>query len=422
MRLRDLIDGAAAPRFTADGALAEPLVVVDLDAGPEWHLTPLVGQELRSPHVPVIGISAQPLPAEAGAVIDFFDLTLAPDGPGRSWVRGGSEELARLTDSIKAHPHAAFTVAGLLRTTELLPVAQGLVAESLAYSVLLGGPEFAAWRRSRSRPHTRTHPGSSSAFSAAAPDAGPVAQPAPIPPTGLRVSSIHQLAVRPNSEPISSSDFEPTRARNSCSEHASQSSPAHNPIPRTSPAAHTLTAADPVTLTRDSDVLKIELNRPERSNAYSTAMRDGLLEALFLAETDPTIKVIELSGVGKNFCSGGDLGEFGTATDQVAAHAVRLQASAGLAISRLADRLRPRLHGACIGAGIELPSFADHVVARPDTWFQLPELRMGLLPGAGGTVSITHRIGRWRTAYLALSGAPIELSTALNWGLVDEQV
>jgi enoyl-CoA hydratase/carnithine racemase len=45
---------------------------------------------------------------------------------------------------------------------------------------------------------------------------------------------------------------------------------------------------------------------------------------------------------------------------------------------------------------------------------------MGLIPGAGGTVSITRRIGRWRTAYLALSGLPIDAPTALNWGLVDE--
>ena len=51
---------------------------------------------------------------------------------------------------------------------------------------------------------------------------------------------------------------------------------------------------------------------------------------------------------------------------------------------------------------------------------RLPEIAMGLIPGAGGTVSITRRIGRWRTAYLALSGLPIDAPTALDWGLVDE--
>jgi enoyl-CoA hydratase/carnithine racemase len=50
----------------------------------------------------------------------------------------------------------------------------------------------------------------------------------------------------------------------------------------------------------------------------------------------------------------------------------------------------------------------------------LPELALGLIPGAGGTVSITRRIGRWRTAYLVLSGVTIDAATALGWGLVDE--
>ena len=58
-------------------------------------------------------------------------------------------------------------------------------------------------------------------------------------------------------------------------------------------------------------------------------------------------------------------------------------------------------------------------MARPHTTCRLPELAMGLIPGAGGTVSITKRIGRWRTAYLALSGEPIATDTALVWGLID---
>jgi enoyl-CoA hydratase/carnithine racemase len=89
-------------------------------------------------------------------------------------------------------------------------------------------------------------------------------------------------------------------------------------------------------------------------------------------------------------------------------------------VHRLRDRVRADLHGACIGAGIELPAFAGRLSARPDTLIRLPEIVMGLIPGAGGTVSITRRVGRWRTAYLALSGLPIDAPTALDWGLVDE--
>ena len=77
------------------------------------------------------------------------------------------------------------------------------------------------------------------------------------------------------------------------------------------------------------------------------------------------------------------------------------------------------MHGACIGAGVELPAFAARVVAAPDAFFALPEVAMGLVPGAGGTVSLPRRIGRRRTAYLALTGARLDSRRALDWGLVD---
>ena len=85
----------------------------------------------------------------------------------------------------------------------------------------------------------------------------------------------------------------------------------------------------------------------------------------------------------------------------------------------LGAKLEFQLHRACIGAGIELPAFAAHVVAARNTFMQLPEIQFGLLPGAGGTVSIAKRIGRHRTAYLALSARRINAATALQWGLID---
>ncbi len=72
-----------------------------------------------------------------------------------------------------------------------------------------------------------------------------------------------------------------------------------------------------------------------------------------------------------------------------------------------------------MGAGVELPPFAGRVVARADATFRLPEVGMGLVPGAGGTVSIPRRVGRQRAAWLALTGSAIDAQTALDWGLVD---
>jgi hypothetical protein len=178
-------------------------------------------------------------------------------------------------------------------------------------------------------------------------------------------------------------------------------------------------AAQPVLLRRVDDRLMIRLNRPERRNAYGREMRDALVEALRLALYDDSVAQVLIDGAGPVFCAGGDLDEFGTAPDPVTAHLVRTRAGAGRLIDQLADRVQVRVHGWCVGAGIELPAFAGHVAAAPDTLFRLPELGMGLIPGAGGTVGIPRRIGRWRTLYLALTGRALDVATALDWGLVD---
>jgi enoyl-CoA hydratase/carnithine racemase len=236
-----------------------------------------------------------------------------------------------LRDAALARPQATTVLAGLLRWSGALDVPAALDAESLAYSTLLGGPEFAEWLADR----------------------GP--RPLPPPATG-----------------------------------------------------------EPVLLRRQGDDLRVTLNRPERRNAYGRQLRDALVSALQVAVWDDSIVRVVLDGAGPSFCSGGDLDEFGTASDLV-----RTRAGAALPLHRVAGRVEVRLHGACVGAGIELPAYASRIVAAPDTRIRLPEVGMGLIPGAGGTVSIPRRIGRWRTLYLALSGEFIDAGTASSWGLVD---
>ncbi|HUA96426.1 MAG TPA: enoyl-CoA hydratase/isomerase family protein [Acidimicrobiales bacterium] len=179
-------------------------------------------------------------------------------------------------------------------------------------------------------------------------------------------------------------------------------------------------AGPAVLVARDGPRLSVILNRPDRHNAYGTAMRDGLVEAISVAVSDPTVEEIDLSGAGPSFCSGGDLGEFGTAPDPATAHAVRVVAGAAPWLDRCAQRLVARVHGACLGAGVELASFAGRVVATADARFGLPEVGMGLVPGAGGTVSVPRRIGRQRAALLAVTGVTVDAATALGWGLVDQ--
>lgn len=175
-----------------------------------------------------------------------------------------------------------------------------------------------------------------------------------------------------------------------------------------------------VLLRRIGSELHVTLNRPHVRNAVDAALRDGLIDAFATVTADPTIRRAVVTGHGPSFCSGGDLSEFGTSPDPVTAHHVRTARSAGSWLARCARRTTVDVHGSCIGAGVEIAAFAGWVRATPDTTCTLPELSMGLVPGAGGTVSIPRRIGRQRTAYLALSGEPLPARVALEWGLVDE--
>jgi len=189
---------------------------------------------------------------------------------------------------------------------------------------------------------------------------------------------------------------------------------------RTSTAVNT---PEPVVLVaREADRLQITLNRPQHRNAFSAEMRDLLCEALELALFDDSVKKIELAALGQAFCAGGELQEFGEARDSAIAHLSRTTRSAGALLHRLGSRVSVTVQGACIGAGIELPAFAGQIAAQQDSFFVLPEVALGLIPGAGGCISLPRRIGRHRTAFMGLSGARIDAQQALAWGLVDEIV
>lgn len=171
---------------------------------------------------------------------------------------------------------------------------------------------------------------------------------------------------------------------------------------------------------REGQRLRLTLNRPRKRNAFSSEMRDALVEALRVAVCDASLQQVLINGAGPAFCSGGDLDEFGTLPDPAVAHAVRSARHPARLLAACAERAQVEVHGACVGAGVELPAFARRVVASGEATFRLPEVSMGLVPGAGGTVSLPRRIGRQRTAWLALSGVAVSAELAQRWGLVDD--
>jgi enoyl-CoA hydratase/carnithine racemase len=175
-----------------------------------------------------------------------------------------------------------------------------------------------------------------------------------------------------------------------------------------------------VRVVRHEHVTEVVLTRGDRHNALDRRLRDELDAALRDATgRDEPIVVL---GDGPSFCSGGDLDEFGSFADPASAHLVRLGRSLALRFARDRDRFVVGLHGSCLGAGVELAAFAANIVAARDARLGLPELGLGLVPGAGGTVSLRARIGRQQTLRLLLSGDTVSAPTALGWGLVDEVV
>ena len=187
-------------------------------------------------------------------------------------------------------------------------------------------------------------------------------------------------------------------------------------------AAPPVEAGAAVEITRDGDAVTLELNRPLQRNAMSVEMRDALVEALQWIRVDDSVRQVTLRGRGRCFSTGGELAEFGSAPDPATAHLVRSLALPGRELALCGPRVQVEVHGACIGSGVEFPAFAADVAAHPDSFFQLPELRYGLIPGAGGCVSISRRIGRQRSAWMVLSGRRITARRAKQWGLVDRLI
>jgi hypothetical protein len=179
---------------------------------------------------------------------------------------------------------------------------------------------------------------------------------------------------------------------------------------------------DLVMVDRDGDNLTLTLNDSQRNNAFSSEMRDSFYNALANIVEDPSKPNVAIKAAGKCFSTGGYLPEFGDAKDLAVAHVVRTLRSCTQLIWTLGERTTVRFHGATIGSGLEVPAAAARREATTNAWFQLPELQMGLIPGAGGTVSLSRAMGRHRTMWMAISGKRVSAQQALSLGLINSIV
>ena len=168
-------------------------------------------------------------------------------------------------------------------------------------------------------------------------------------------------------------------------------------------------------LTRAGDIAVLTIDSPP-VNALSADVRTGLRDSVGQAMADPAVKAIVLICAGRTFIAGADIAEFGKPpkgaplTDSQAA------------IEGGSKPVIAAIHGTALGGGFEVALMCHYRVAVPSARFGLPEIKLGIIPGAGGTQRLPRLIGVENALEAILSGTPFPAKQALQWGVVDELV
>lgn len=165
----------------------------------------------------------------------------------------------------------------------------------------------------------------------------------------------------------------------------------------------------------------LTLARPDRLNSISSAVADGIGEVAVSFASDDAVRAIVVRGEGKVFCAGADIAEFST-LDSPAAFAGFLARLAD-SLDALASCPKPSvaaLHGVALGGGLELALACDLRVAEEGTRLGVPEIKLGLLPGAAGTVRLPRLVPAPVARRMLLTGEPLLAEEALGLGLVAE--
>ena len=174
-----------------------------------------------------------------------------------------------------------------------------------------------------------------------------------------------------------------------------------------------------VELRIEDGIARIFLNRPGKSNALSSSLLEELLSALKELERAPRLRVAVLAGNGKSFCGGADIHELSELTKTAAKRFIEKIHACCDAIRKLPVPVVARLHGAVIGAGLELAASCDLRIAAEGTRFAMPEVKLGI-PSVVEAALLPRLVGSGRAAWLVLTGEAIDARTALDWGLVEE--
>ncbi|USQ13289.1 enoyl-CoA hydratase/isomerase family protein [Legionella lytica] len=169
-------------------------------------------------------------------------------------------------------------------------------------------------------------------------------------------------------------------------------------------------------------ILLLTLNRPDKLNALSAEVLNELAEIFHAAKENPQVKALMITGNGKAFCAGADISRLAECTAQTGYDF----ACRGQEVFRLLETMgKPSLaavNGFAFGGGCELAISATLRIASTMAQFGQPEVKLGVIPGYGGTQRLARLIGKGRALDLCLTGRFIQAETALNWGLVSDVV
>jgi 2-(1,2-epoxy-1,2-dihydrophenyl)acetyl-CoA isomerase len=175
----------------------------------------------------------------------------------------------------------------------------------------------------------------------------------------------------------------------------------------------------------DSGVATITLNRPEALNAMSPAMAKELHEVALQIDANNSVRAVILTGTGKAFCAGGDLGAFVAAGEQARTLILQMTGDLHLALSRLSRNRAPviaALNGTAAGAGFSLAMAADLAIAEEQAVFTMAYTNAGLSPDGSSTYFMPRKIGDRRTRELMLTNRVLTAPEALDWGVVNQVV
>lgn len=172
----------------------------------------------------------------------------------------------------------------------------------------------------------------------------------------------------------------------------------------------------------DGGILTITFNRPEKLNALSTDVLHALSELFRTAKENPEVKAVLLTGKGKAFCAGADISRLAECDAERGYQFACFGQDVFRQLETMGKPSLAAINGYAFGGGCELAMAATLRIASTTAQFGQPEVKLGVIPGYGGTQRLARIVGKGRALDLCLTGRFINAETAMQWGLVSEVV